>query len=83
MLLARHNDVLLLAGDISDDIDVIRGSLVTVRQAFRSVFYIPGNHELWVRGQPGDARCFTTNNSKFLAKPSHVPLAPFMQSGVL
>ena len=55
-LRARHNDVLLLAGDISDDVDVIRYSLVTVRQAFRTVFYIPGNHELWVRGEPGDAR---------------------------
>lgn len=55
-LVTRHNDVLLLPGDISDDLDVIRYSLATVRQAFRTVFYIPGNHELWVRGQPGDAR---------------------------
>lgn len=55
-LFARPNDVLLLAGDISDDLDVIRHSLVTVRQAFKIVFYIPGNHELWVRGEPGDAR---------------------------
>lgn len=48
--------MLLLAGDISDDLDVIRHSLVTVRQTFQTVFYIPGNHELWVRGEPGDAR---------------------------
>lgn len=55
-LFTRPKDVLLLAGDISDDLDVIRHSLVTVRQAFQTVFYIPGNHELWIRGEPGDAR---------------------------
>ena len=55
-LFTRPNDVLLLAGDISDDLDVIRHSLATVRQAFQTVFYVPGNHELWVRGEPGDAR---------------------------
>ena len=55
-LLTRPNDVLLLAGDISDDLDVIRHSLFTLRQTFQTVFYIPGNHELWVRGEPGDAR---------------------------
>ena len=48
----RQNDVLLLAGDISDDLGLIRRSLSTAAEAFGRVFYVPGNHELWVRGEP-------------------------------
>lgn len=55
-LTARETDVLLLAGDISDSLDVIHQSLLAVSQAFKTVFYVPGNHELWVRGEPVQAR---------------------------
>lgn len=59
----RETDVLLLAGDISDSLDVIHQSLLAVSQAFKTVFYVPGNHELWVRGEPVQARNGTAQDS--------------------
>lgn len=40
---------LILAGDVSDDLATLREALVTVRDTFAQVFFVPGNHELWVR----------------------------------
>ena len=43
------DDALIVAGDISDRLDVIRETLVLLRSKFRQLLYTPGNHELWVR----------------------------------
>eukprot|EP00884_Botryococcus_braunii_P013820 jgi/Botrbrau1/22439/Bobra.0091s0041.1 len=42
--------VLILAGDVSDDLRLLRTTLEHLTAAFASVCFIPGNHELWVRG---------------------------------
>jgi predicted phosphodiesterase len=42
-------DVLVAAGDIADDLRVIDWTLRELRSRFSRVFYVPGNHELWVR----------------------------------
>jgi hypothetical protein len=42
-------DVLVVAGDIADDLRVIDWTLRTLRSRFGRVFYVPGNHELWAR----------------------------------
>jgi predicted phosphodiesterase len=42
-------DALLVAGDIADRIEVIEETLFLLSAKFRKVFYVPGNHELWVR----------------------------------
>src|SRR5215207_10060046 len=42
-------DVLVLAGDIADSLSVISKTLTLLRSRFARVFYVPGNHELWVR----------------------------------
>src|SRR5215203_759980 len=47
---AYRDDTLIVAGDISDRLQVIRETLVLLRSKFRHVLYTPGNHELWVRG---------------------------------
>lgn len=47
-----QDDVLVLAGDISDRYAIIRATLALLRTKFRDVFYVPGNHELWVRKEP-------------------------------
>jgi Icc-related predicted phosphoesterase len=46
---AYRNDVLIVAGDIADDIEVVKRTLAALRSKFVEVFYVPGNHELWVR----------------------------------
>lgn len=42
-------DVLVVAGDIADDLAIIDWTLRKLRSRFDRVFYVPGNHELWVR----------------------------------
>ncbi|MDE0297003.1 MAG: metallophosphoesterase [Candidatus Poribacteria bacterium] len=43
------DDTLLLAGDISDDLDRLMTCLDHLRAKFRCIFFVPGNHDLWVR----------------------------------
>jgi predicted phosphodiesterase len=45
-------DVAVVAGDIADDLRIIAWTLQTLRSKFGKVFYVPGNHELWVRNTP-------------------------------
>jgi Icc-related predicted phosphoesterase len=44
-----QGDVLIVAGDISDRLDTLKSTLALLRTKFMKVFYVPGNHELWVR----------------------------------
>lgn len=50
-----RDDALIVAGDISDRLDVIRETLLLLRSKFRHVLFTPGNHELWVRGVDYDS----------------------------
>lgn len=43
------HDVLIVAGDVSDKMDVLDKTLTTLRSKFGQVLYVPGNHDLWVR----------------------------------
>jgi Icc-related predicted phosphoesterase len=45
----HQDDILIAAGDISDNLDILRATLALLRSKFKKVFYVPGNHELWVR----------------------------------
>lgn len=53
--LAYGQDVLVVAGDIADDLRVIAWTLRELRSRFAQVFYVPGNHELWVRNEACDS----------------------------
>jgi len=44
-------DALIVAGDISDDLAVVRRTLRGLRAKFARVFFVPGNHDLWVARQ--------------------------------
>ncbi len=46
-----QHDVLIVAGDIASQIDIIKETLDLLRSKFHHVFYVPGNHELWVRNE--------------------------------
>ena len=48
----RH-DVLILAGDISHDMLILRRVFKSLAGKFRDVLFVPGNHELWVAGVNG------------------------------
>ena len=44
-----RDDLLLLAGDVTDDIGLLEEVLCHLCVCFRQVFFVPGNHDLWVR----------------------------------
>ena len=44
-----QRDVLILAGDVSDRVERLERTLSDLRRRFASVFFVPGNHELWIR----------------------------------
>lgn len=46
---AYLRDTLILAGDVSDRLEMLRDTLAHLRSLFAAVCYVPGNHELWVR----------------------------------
>jgi predicted phosphodiesterase len=48
-------DALIVAGDIADAPDRVEATLSFLRTRFREVFFVPGNHELWVRAGTGDS----------------------------
>lgn len=50
-----RDDVLIVAGDIADSIEIIKRTLSLLRSRFKMVLYTPGNHELWVRNEKYDS----------------------------
>lgn len=43
-----REDVLILAGDVSDSLERVEWALSILAARFLRVMYVPGNHELWV-----------------------------------
>jgi len=44
-----RDDVLMLAGNLADSLPQLRFALTVLKSKFRRIFYVPGNHDLWVR----------------------------------
>ena len=53
---AYKNDAIIVAGDVGDTFVAVKYCLKAFRAAFRRVFYVPGNHDMWIRpkGQHSD-----------------------------
>lgn len=43
-----RSDVLVLAGDVTDDLAILQQVFRSLVAKFRAVLFVPGNHELWV-----------------------------------
>lgn len=46
-----QGDVIIIAGDISANLKLLIWSLQQFKAKFRHVFYVPGNHDLWIRSE--------------------------------
>ncbi|MEX2130135.1 MAG: metallophosphoesterase [Pseudohongiellaceae bacterium] len=44
-----QHDLLILAGDVSDDLALLRRIFLFLTRKFLKVLFVPGNHELWLR----------------------------------
>jgi predicted phosphodiesterase len=51
----HRGDALIVAGDVADNLTLVTDVLGELRQRFAEVFFVPGNHELWVRGETRDS----------------------------
>jgi len=51
----HRGDALIVAGDVADALPLVTDVLGGLRERFAELFFVPGNHELWVRGEPRDS----------------------------
>lgn len=49
------NDILIVAGDLGDTFNAIKRGLMIFKKKFRRVFYVPGNHDMWIRPNTDDS----------------------------
>ena len=52
-----EDDVLLVAGDVSDDLVTFEATMEALSSSFGAVFFVPGNHDLWCRRDSGKNSC--------------------------
>mmetsp|Transcript_28742 Transcript_28742/g.56189 ORF Transcript_28742/g.56189 Transcript_28742/m.56189 type:complete len:923 (+) Transcript_28742:340-3108(+) len=57
------NDILLVAGDLGDTFNAVKIGLSTFKKKFRRVFYVPGNHDMWIRPNTADSTKFKFKDS--------------------
>lgn len=75
------DDVLLLAGDLTNDLAKMRAVLAMLRPKFAEVFFVPGNHDVWVRG--GRSWRVAPQQPLALADPQAAAAAPTDSLGQL
>jgi predicted phosphodiesterase len=49
------DDVLILGGDVAEETALLAHGLRAFIKCFRTVLYVPGNHELWIAASDGSA----------------------------
>jgi predicted phosphodiesterase len=49
-----QDDVLILAGDVTDVLRLLGWCLSTLAKRFKNVLFVPGNHDLWVIRDPSE-----------------------------
>lgn len=57
------NDILIVAGDLGDTYNALLIGLKIFKQKFRRVFYVPGNHDMWIRPNTADSTKFKFKDS--------------------
>jgi 3',5'-cyclic AMP phosphodiesterase CpdA len=53
-----HDDVLILAGDLTNRLRLLDWCLRTLASRFKKVLFVPGNHDLWVLNEGGAKTSF-------------------------
>ncbi len=49
-----QQDVIIVAGDVSDSLELLRKVFSSLKTKFREVLFVPGNHELWIHADEVD-----------------------------
>lgn len=78
-----QDDVLILAGDVSDTRRLLEWCLATLVKRFRKVLFVPGNHDLWVvREDKGKDSMQKFGEVSALVESSGASMQPFFAPGV-
>ena len=78
--ISRHDyldDVLILAGDLTDVPDLLRKSFEQLVIRFKQVLFVPGNHELWIYRSTQKSSFEKFEQIKVIAKECGVSMQPF------
>jgi predicted phosphodiesterase len=78
-----RDDLLILAGDVAQSLELLRWCLCTLVARFKKVLFVPGNHDLWVIAQEREK----TSLQKFqdvsaVVEQSGASMQPFWERGI-
>lgn len=76
------NDYILIAGDISDIVKDLAESFEHFKKCFKRVFFVPGNHDLWIKRNSIKDSIKKYDIIKVLAKNTGVEMETFVDSEV-
>ncbi|GAV11586.1 metallophosphoesterase [Paenibacillus sp. NAIST15-1] len=77
------NDILILAGDISNQIIHIEETFTSLTAKFLKVFYVPGNHDLWVVKNEYSNSMEKLRAIEIIAQHTGVIMEPYSMENVL
>jgi len=78
-----RDDVLILAGDVTDTRRLLDWCLTTLAERFRKVLFVPGNHDLWViREDRGKDSFQKFDEVRALVESRGASMEPFRERGV-
>ncbi|MET0497704.1 MAG: metallophosphoesterase, partial [Steroidobacteraceae bacterium] len=73
-----RDDVLILAGDVSDSLERLRWCPAAFARCFKRVAFVPGNHDLWVRRDAcGNTSLQKLDEVRVVADSLDVDMKPF------
>ncbi len=78
-----RDDVLILAGDVSDSVAAMEWSFAALALRFAKVVFVPGNHDLWLSRHPEHATSFDKlERIRVLARQYDVAMEPYHAGAV-
>lgn len=77
-----QDDVLILAGDVTDTPSLLDWGLRTLARRFRKVLFVPGNHDLWVIRERGKNSLQKFEEVRSVVESSGGSMQPFRAEGV-
>lgn len=77
-----QDDILILAGDISDNAPLLEHCFKQLSQRFHKVLYVPGNHDLWVTRSPQKDSLEKFAFVQMLAQQSDIGMHEYRQEGL-
>lgn len=78
-----RDDVLILAGDVSDRLSALGRCLRMFAKCFEQVLFVPGNHDLWVlRDAPGKTSLDKFRDVAAVAADAGVSMQPFRRGAL-